>query len=145
LLNPEAGGYRCLMKMSMDSAEGAYRILGYSDGEIRINDARYSASLLVSPDTLVTEWGPTSLEALTSDHLQAVSELAPEVVLLGTGAQQSFPGRELMLSLMRGGIGLEVMDTASACRTYNVLMSEGRRVVAALILDGGELTGTQGR
>lgn len=133
------------MKMSMDSADGAYRILGYSDGEIRINDARYDTSLLVSPDTLVTEWGPTSLMALSSAHLDSVRELEPEVVLLGTGAQQTFPARDLMLSLMRAGIGLEIMDTASACRTYNVLMSEGRRVVAALIIDGGELTGHQGR
>lgn len=133
------------MKMSIDSADGAYRILGYSDGEIRINDARYDTSLLVSPDTLVTEWGPTSLTALSSAHLDSVRELEPEVVLLGTGAQQTFPARDLMLSLMRAGIGLEIMDTASACRTYNVLMSEGRRVVAALIIDGGELTGHQGR
>jgi len=133
------------MKMSVDSAEGAYRILCYSDGEIRINEGRYGTSLLVSPDTLVTEWGPTTLEALSTEHLDAVRALEPEVVLLGTGAQQTFPGRELMLPLMRGGIGLEVMDTASACRTYNVLMSEGRRVVAALIVDGDALIGAQGR
>ncbi len=123
------------MKMSLDGAEGAYHIQGYADGEIRINDVRHAESLLVTPDTLVTEWGPDSLQALNEAHLTAVHELEPEVVLLGTGARQTFPDRGLMLGLLQAGIGLEIMDTASACRTYNVLMSEGRRVVAALIID----------
>ncbi|KAF0283321.1 hypothetical protein BA898_00565 [Spiribacter roseus] len=125
------------MKMSLDGAEGTYRIQGYADGEIRINDVRYNRSLLVTPDTLVTEWGPTSVEAARTSDFAAVHELDPEVVLLGTGVHQTFPSRELMLSVMETGVGLEVMDTASACRTYNVLMSEGRRVVAALIIDQG--------
>ena len=129
------------MKMSLDGAEGVYRILGYSNGEIRINDQRHGESLLVSPDTLVTEWGPASMEALTRTHLDSALELNPEVILLGTGSTQVFPDRELMRSLLQSGIGLEIMDTASACRTYNILMSEGRRVVAALILDGAEETG----
>ncbi|AUB78376.1 hypothetical protein A6K26_004145 [Gammaproteobacteria bacterium 2W06] len=125
------------MKMSLDGAEGTYRIQGYADGEIRINDVRYNRSLLVTPDTLVTEWGPASVEAARTSDFAAVHELDPEVVLLGTGVHQTFPSRELMLSVMETGVGLEVMDTASACRTYNVLMSEGRRVVAALIIDQG--------
>ena len=125
------------MKMSLDGAEGTYRIQGYADGEIRINDVRYNRSLLVTPDTLVTEWGPASVEAARTSDFAAVHELDPEVVLLGTGVRQTFPSRELMLSVMETGVGLEVMDTASACRTYNVLMSEGRRVVAALIIDQG--------
>ncbi len=123
------------MKMSMDSAEGAYRILGYSEGAVRINDQHLHASLLVSPDTLISDWGPGALEQMTPTHLEAVLELEPEVVLLGTGRQQTFPARQLMLTVIQAGIGLEVMDTASACRTYNVLMAEGRRVVAALILE----------
>lgn len=125
------------MKMSLDGAEGTYRIQGYADGEIRINDVRYNRSLLVTPDTLVTEWGPASVEAARTSDFAAVHDLDPEVVLLGTGVRQTFPSRELMLSVMETGVGLEVMDTASACRTYNVLMSEGRRVVAALIIDQG--------
>ncbi len=125
------------MKMSLDGAEGTYRIQGYSDGEIRINDVRYRQSLLVTPDTLITEWGPESVATTGQGDFKAVHELDPEVVLLGTGVQQTFPSRELMLSVLETGVGLEVMDTASACRTYNVLMSEGRRVVAALIIDQG--------
>ncbi|RZU98476.1 Mth938-like domain-containing protein [Spiribacter vilamensis] len=125
------------MKMSLDGADGTYRIQGYADGEIRINDVRYRESLLVAPDTLITEWGPGSLEAIGHTDFKPVHELDPEVVLLGTGTRQIFPGRELMLGLLESGIGLEVMDTASACRTYNVLMSEGRRVVAALVIDQG--------
>ena len=125
------------MKMSLDGADGTYRIQGYADGEIRINDVRYGESLLVAPDTLVTEWGPGSLETVARADFEPVHELDPEVVLLGTGVRQIFPGRELILGLFERGVGLEVMDTASACRTYNVLMSEGRRVVAALIIDQG--------
>jgi uncharacterized protein len=125
------------MKMSLDGADGTYRIQGYGEGEIRINEVRYRESLLVTPDTLITEWGPRSVATIGPEDFRAVHDLDPEVVLLGTGEQQTFPGRELMLSVLETGVGLEVMDTASACRTYNVLMSEGRRVVAALIIDQG--------
>ena len=133
-----AARYRAGMKMSLDSADGAYRIQGYVDGRIRINDVLYAESLLLMPDTLVTGWEPRSLEALGEAHLAAIRSLDPEVVLLGTGTRQRFPARELMLSLLEDGVGLEIMDTASACRTYNVLMAEGRRVLAALIIDAAD-------
>ncbi len=123
------------MQISLDSTEGVYRILGYADGKIQINDQHYQRSLLVMPDTLVDDWGPDSVKTLQSEHLQAVRSLEPEVVLLGTGHHQVFPERALMRELLTAGVGLEIMDTASACRTYNILMGEGRRVVAALIIE----------
>jgi uncharacterized protein len=123
------------MQISMDSPDGAYRILGYDNGVVRINDGAYNVSLVVAPQTLVTEWGPRAVDELTNHHMGRIRELDPEVVLLGTGAVQQFPGRELMRDFLQAGVGMEVMDTASACRTYNLLMSEGRRVAAALIID----------
>ncbi len=123
------------MKMSQDGAPGTYRILGYREGSVQINDAHYTESLLLMPDRLIPNWGPSGLSVLDHSHLEAIRALDPEVVLLGTGKQQQFPEREYLLALIQAGVGVEVMDTASACRTYNVLMSEGRRVVAALIIE----------
>jgi len=123
------------MQISLDSPDGAYRILGYDNGVVRINDGAYSVSVIVAPQTLVTEWGPRAVGELSDRHMNAIRELDPEVVLLGTGSAQHFPARELMRDFLQAGVGMEVMDTASACRTYNLLMSEGRRVVAALIID----------
>lgn len=122
------------MKVSQDAPEGVYRIISYSDSEIQINDARYRQSLLLMPDHLDAGWSPTSVDTLRQEHLAPIQALEPEVLLLGTGTQQQFPARDLMLTLIQAGIGLEVMDTASACRTYNLLMAEGRRVLAALII-----------
>lgn len=122
------------MKVSQDAPEGVYRILSYSDSEIHINDVRYHQSLLLMPDHLDAQWPVTSVDALDQRHLASIQALEPEVLLLGTGTQQQFPARELMLTLIQAGVGLEVMDTASACRTYNLLMAEGRRVLAALII-----------
>lgn len=123
------------MKMTMDSGEGAYQVRSYGPGRIQVNQGVYTTSLVLSPDTLISEWAPQSLEELTESHLDTALELEPEVVLLGTGERQQFPQRELMLAFISRGIGLEVMDTASACRTYNLLMAEGRKVVAALIVE----------
>jgi uncharacterized protein len=125
------------MQVSQDAPEGVYRILGYDDAGISINAERHEHSLLLMPDHLNAQWGPASVDALAQAHLQPIHTLEPEVVLLGTGRQQRFPERSLMLSLIQAGIGLEVMDTASACRTYNLLMAEGRRVLAALIIEPG--------
>jgi uncharacterized protein len=88
----------------------------------------------VSADRLVTDWPATSVEALAPDHLAAIVEMRPEIVLLGSGAAFRFPEPALLAPLYRAGIGVEVMDTPAACRTYNILMGEGRNVVAALIL-----------
>ena len=104
-----------------------------ADG-IVINGVRHAASLLVTPLALVADWPVTSVQTLTSAHLSAVLEQHPEVVLLGTGAQLHFPTPEVMRPLIDAGIGFEVMDTGAACRTYNILMAEGRQVLAALII-----------
>lgn len=111
-----------------------YLIRAYEPGRIRINQELYSSSLIVSPRVLHTSWPPAHPDDLLREHIRALLELEPEVVLLGTGARLQFPAPEIIQDLIASAIGYEVMDTAAACRTYNVLMSERRHVVAGLIL-----------
>lgn len=107
---------------------------GYGEGYVAVNGTRHSASLVVSGERLVTDWPAASLDALTADHLAAIVELKPEIVLLGSGATFRFPEAALLAPLYKAGIGVEVMDTPAACRTYNILLGEGRNVIAALIV-----------
>lgn len=110
---------------------------GYGDDHVLINHQRYDvASLLITPNAIVPEWTVIGgFTGLTSDHFAAMLAQQPEVVLLGTGRQLQFPHPQLSAPLINAGIGLEVMDSKAACRTYNILASEGRRVVIGLLLD----------
>ncbi|HUB89483.1 MAG TPA: Mth938-like domain-containing protein [Dyella sp.] len=101
---------------------------------VTVVDRELTASFLLSPQRAVEQWPVTQAQALTGEHVEAVLELQPEVVLLGTGARQQFPPAAFMAGFLRKGIGIEVMDNAAAARTYDLLASEGRRVVAAFIL-----------
>jgi len=92
-----------------------------------------SGSFIVSPRHLLRDWAPTDIDNLLADHLSAIIELQPELVLLGTGPQLKFPAHSTLADIHRQRIGVEIMDTAAACRTYNILMAEGRFVVAGLI------------
>jgi len=122
------------VKFERDDAQGRNTFTGYGEGHVVVNGKRHAASLVVSGDRLITDWPAASIESLTADHLAAIVELAPEIVLLGTGAKFIFPDQSLLAPLYKAGIGVEVMDTPAACRTYNILLGEGRNVVAALIL-----------
>jgi len=122
------------VKFARDSTEGRNAFTGYGEGYVEVNHARHTASLVVAPGRLITDWPAPSVEAITADHLAAIVELAPEVALLGTGREFRFPEAALLAPLYKAGIGVEVMDTPAACRTYNILLGEGRNVVAALIL-----------
>lgn len=122
------------MKIERDQADGRNTFTGYGEGYVAVNGKRHTASLVVSGERMVTDWPATSLESLTADHLAAIAELKPEIVLLGTGATFRFPEPQLLAPLQKAGIGVEVMDTPAACRTYNILQGEGRNVVAALIV-----------
>jgi uncharacterized protein len=101
---------------------------------ITVVDRELTASFLLAPERAVEAWPVTSAAQLDESHIEGVLELKPEVVLLGTGSQQQFPPASFMAGLLRRGIGIEVMDNAAAARTYGLLASEGRRVVAAFIL-----------
>ena len=122
------------MKIEREQAEGRNVFTGYGEGYVAVNGQRHEASLVVSGDRLVTDWPARALAELQPDHLAAIVELGPEIVLLGTGAAFSFPEPALLAPLYKAGIGVEVMDTPAACRTYNILLGEGRHVVAALIV-----------
>ena len=104
-----------------------------ADG-IMIDNRRICRSVLVSPQA-VEDWPPRSVAGLTSEHIAQCRDLHPEVVIIGTGNTQTFPPAELICQLQSAGIGVEVMANDAACRTFNVLLSEDRQVVLALILD----------
>ena len=123
------------MKIEREQAEGRNMFTGYGEGYVEVNRARHSASLVVSADRLVTDWPVQAVAGIGADHLAAIVELKPEIVLLGTGRAFTFPEPRLLAPLHNAGIGVEVMDTPAACRTYNILQGEGRNVVAALVLD----------
>lgn len=122
------------MKLHLQNSGTANTIRAHTPGEVRINNVVYARSLIVMPTQLVPDWGPADFAGLNTDHFAAIARLKPELVLLGTGARLVFPHPRLTLALIQAGIGLEAMDTAAACRTYNILMGEGRAVAAALIL-----------
>jgi len=121
------------MKLQEHLADSLHTITGYGDGWIAVNAVRYPGSLLVMPEGLLESWGATQLEDLDSQALAAISRHRPDLVLLGTGASQRFLHPRLASQITAHGVGLECMATAAACRTYNILMAEGRKVLAALL------------
>ncbi|MEG0821726.1 MAG: Mth938-like domain-containing protein [Burkholderiaceae bacterium] len=109
-------------------------VTAYGPGFIEVNQERHGSHLLLTPESLAV-WSVADFDALTADHFEALLEISPELVILGTGARQRFPHPRLTQGLMRAGIGVEAMDSAAACRTYNILMAEGRRVAAAVLVE----------
>jgi uncharacterized protein len=107
---------------------------GHGEGFVRIGETDYRDNLLVTPDQVVSGWAPGGLDALSEADFAALAALKPEVALFGSGATLRFPQPRLTRALAEAGIGLEVMDTAAACRTYNILAAEGRRVAAAVLV-----------
>ena len=115
-------------------ADGAqYALTRYRPGYREINRVRHTTGLLVAAQGEVRPWPVTGVEALGPADFEQMLSLRPEVVLLGTGERQRFVHPRLYACLTNARIGLETMDTGAACRTYNILMSEGRHVLAALI------------
>ena len=123
------------MKFTQQGAAGANLIRRYGADFILIGEQELRTSCLVTATTL-TPWAPRSVEQLTAESLVAVFELAPEVVVLSTGAFQKFPRAALRAEFASRRIGLEVMEVGAACRTYNVLVGEERRALAAILLPG---------
>jgi uncharacterized protein len=123
------------MKFTLDRPGSAHVVRAYSPGRLRIGDRDVTCSVIVTAATLVEPWRPRRVDELAADDLEAIVTLAPEVLLLGTGARQVFPPATVLAPLHRARIGFEVMDTGAACRTYNLLLAEDRRVAAALILE----------
>jgi uncharacterized protein len=130
----DASGIVRSMKFTLEASSRVNLIRGYSSQEIRIGEQRLRASCIVTAETLIADWAPASFAELRAEHLDAILALQPELVLLGTGPTQRFPPTDIRAALTARGIGLEVMDLGAACRTFNVLVQEERRVAAALFL-----------
>ena len=122
------------MKLSLDQGTASHLIRQYDASGITVNETRYTRDLILMPEAVIEDWASAPPAELTLSHFDALSGHDREILLLGTGREQRFPPARLIAELGRQGIGLEVMDTAAACRTYNVLMSEDRRVAAALMM-----------
>jgi uncharacterized protein len=123
------------MKIHLETGQGRNIVRAYATGEVTINQQVYHSSLILLPERIVGEWRPRTVEDLGEGDFQMMAELQPELAILGTGARLRFPRPQLTRPLVDAHIGLEVMDTAAACRTYNILMAEGRVVLAALLIE----------
>lgn len=123
------------MKLQSDPHSGANTITGYGDGYIEINRAPYSHAVLLSSDGEILEWAVTSFDALSPADFTQMASLKPELIIIGTGKRQRFPKPELLKTLIEAKIGFEIMDSQAACRTYNILVGEGRQVLLALIVE----------
>jgi uncharacterized protein len=126
------------MKLHSSSTKQYQTVTGYDDQGVEINAERFDFSLLLMPETPPRPWPVTAFEALTAQHFEQIGEDAPDVVILGTGERQRFVHPRLIASLSSRHIGVECMDSKAACRTYNILMGEGRKVTLALIIDGAQ-------
>jgi uncharacterized protein len=141
--------YRIRMKFTLQSDAHANLVRSCTATEIHVHDQVIRASAILSADQLVLDWAPHTIGALRAEHLEPVLALAPELILLGTGERQQFPDASVARAAQKAGVGFEVMDTRAACRTYNVLVQEGRRVAAAILMEGsvertpGEDTGNK--
>lgn len=124
------------MKLHLAQLSGHNVFTGYGDGYVTVNEQQYRRSLIVLPERLIADWPPQSIAALTEADFHFLAGLGVDIVLLGTGATLRFPPPGLLQIPGRAGVGLEVMDSHAAARTYNILLAEGRRVAAALILCG---------
>ena len=123
------------MKLQSDPHSGANTITGYGDGYIEINKIPYSHAVLLSSDGEILEWPLKSFEELSPADFSQMASLRPELIIIGTGQRQRFPRPELLKTLIEAKIGFEVMDSQAACRTYNILVGEGRQVLLALIVE----------
>ena len=123
------------MKLHQDSSGALNTVTGYGAQYVDINLERHESSVILLPDTPVITWPVSAFDALTPEHFELLLAHEPELVVFGSGARLRFPHPRLTASLTARRIGVEAMDFAAACRTYNILMAEGRRVAAALLIE----------
>jgi len=123
------------MKLHLDNPSSRNLVTGYGAGYVAINHRQYEANLILLPDRIVESWGTGGFDALAESDFEAIRTLGPEILLLGTGDRQRFPAPSLLRPLIEARIGYEIMDLPAACRTFNILMAEGRRVAAALLIE----------
>ena len=122
------------MKFAEDHNSSKYKITGYESAGVQINGLIHSQAFVLSPMELINDWQPQDLASLKVEHFDALYNMKPEVIILGTGEKQIFPDREILKYLVQKRIGYEIMDTQAACRTFNIIMAEGRNVVAGMFI-----------
>ena len=122
------------MQLSHEQPDGYLYFRSCGADSVTIIDRVLKRSLVLAPDQLVENWAVDDASQFDLAAVAGLVALKPELILLGTGPRQVFPPREAQAALLRQGIGIEVMDNAAACRTYNLLAGEGRRVIAAIML-----------
>lgn len=123
------------MKFMLDPSGRGNLIRAYAQGTVHVGSRALARSCIVSAERIIEHWTPQDAARLTPEDFEPVLELQPEIVILGTGRVQRFPPAAVRGALARRRVGLEVMDMGAACRTYNLLLQDQRRVVAALIID----------
>ena len=123
-----------ILKLHLSNSTEKNLFTGYGSGYVIVNQKRYDNNLITMPDRIIENWQVQTFEQLSEEHLELLLPFQPEIVLLGTGATLQFPSPLVTKKLITNKIGVEVMDTNAACRTYNILMAEGRNVAAALLL-----------
>ena len=122
------------MKFQLENPDDGYVIESYGKGQIVVNEHIFTSSLVIGPEKNLREWAPKGIPDLVVEHFEGLLEHDPEIIIFGSGEKQHFPAPDLLRPLIRRGVALEAMNTAAACRTYNILVSENRRVIAALLL-----------
>lgn len=122
------------VSLELDQNNAKYQIKAYISGMIRINDKEFSKSLIVSANELIEDWSPQTVSQLTPESLNIILSLKPDILLIGTGSTHKLIPVTIYGNLINAGIGVEVMETGAACRTFNALCAENRNVVAALII-----------
>jgi len=123
------------MQFSRELPDYIYSLRSADGRNAQVNDRALSRSFILAPNSLIEDWPVASVAELRAEDLDAALELNPALVILGTGEKQIFPPAAIMAACLTRGIGIEVMNNASAARTYNVLAGENRRVVMAIILE----------
>jgi uncharacterized protein len=121
------------VKLHASPLGAANTITGYGDDYVAVNGERHGSSVIVTAES-VAPWQVSDFDSLSREDFEALKGLEAEIVILGTGARQRFPHPKLTAPLTNARVGLEVMDVKAACRTYNILVAEARRVAAALLL-----------
>jgi uncharacterized protein len=124
-----------MMQLTLDSQAGINTISAVSPGEIRIGERRIRSSVLVGVRDIIADWPVPAISNVDAAAMDAIFALEPEIVILGTGRTLVFPDAGIGALALSKNIGMEVMDTAAACRTFNILASEGRQVVAGLVIE----------
>ncbi|MBI5005783.1 MAG: Mth938-like domain-containing protein [Nitrosomonadales bacterium] len=122
------------MSLHLQTNTGQYLFTGHGEGYVAINGRSFRQAVAVMAGEVRTDWPATDFASLDQSHFDYFLPLKPDVLLLGTGARQQFARPELFRELVRAGISVEFMDTPAACRTYNILVAEDRKVVAAVLI-----------